>query len=41
MALLKYLPKKAARPDEVLFLEQGKPLVFGANQQQRHKTGWL
>ena len=30
MALLKYLLKKAAKPQETLFLEQGKPLMFGA-----------
>ena len=30
MALLKYLQRKSSKPEEALFLEQGKPLVFGA-----------
>ena len=34
MVLLKYLPKKAPKPEETLFLEQGKPLIFGANKDK-------
>jgi 2-oxoglutarate ferredoxin oxidoreductase subunit beta len=34
MALLKFLQKKVQKADEVLFLEQGKPLIFGATQNK-------
>ena len=34
MALLKRLRRKATKSDETLFLEQGKPLIFGANHDK-------
>ncbi len=33
MVLLKVFTEKSSKADEVLFLEQGKPLVFGATQK--------
>ncbi len=34
MVHLKCLPEKASKPDNTLFLEHGKPLVFGAKQDK-------
>ncbi len=34
MALLRYLLKRSTKPDNTLFLEQGKPLVFGAQKDK-------
>ncbi|TAE68680.1 MAG: 2-oxoacid:ferredoxin oxidoreductase subunit beta, partial [Bacteroidetes bacterium] len=33
--------EKSTKPEEALFLEQGKPLVFGANQQKGIKLDGL
>jgi 2-oxoglutarate ferredoxin oxidoreductase subunit beta len=31
---LKFLPKKSSKADETIFLEKGKPLLFGANNDK-------
>jgi 2-oxoglutarate ferredoxin oxidoreductase subunit beta len=33
--------EKSTKAEEVLFVENGKPLVFGAAAKQGNQTGWI